>query len=194
MIRRIAVATFVAVLLVAGTSSGARADEVSRAVDRMGWQEMFLETCDPGDADIRLKISVKSEDLKKQLIDLAVRAVRLRPEEKKLDAVFIAPVIITQAETGDGQMLLVEIANATRKNFDLRIKLREGGLEMAKPSLEQTFSARWTRMQDLESEELQVTITMVVGPKREKARPARATEAAPKQPPPASKQGPAGGS
>jgi hypothetical protein len=194
MIRRIAAALFVVVLLVAGTSSGARADEVSRAVDRMGWQEMFLETCDPGDADIRLKISVKSEDLKKQLIDLAVRAVRLRPEERKLDAVFIAPVIITQAETGDGQMLVVEIANATRKNFDLRIKLREGGLEMAKPSLEQTFSARWTRMQDLESEELQVTITMVVGPKREKASPARATETAPKQPPPASKQAPGGGS
>lgn len=154
------------------------ADEVSRAVDRMGWPEVFLEACDPDEADVRLKVSIRSNDLKKQLVELAVRGSRLTPEEKAMDAVFMAPVVLAEAATEEGPRYIVELLNPTRRTFELRIQVREGGPEVLKPTFEESFTGRWTRLQELESEELKVTVTMVVGPRRERFKPSRSTSSA----------------
>jgi hypothetical protein len=151
-----------AVALSTGAAAQSSADPVARFAG-IDWRVFTLESCDPTEADLRIVVSVRTDWLGREVLELPMRKV---PRNKAADsgAISIDPIAIVGSGPDGRGAVAVQLGNASRRGFDLRVIAREGGQEMARPRLDTVVSCRWRDRQRVAGEGVEVNVVIVPGP------------------------------
>jgi hypothetical protein len=146
---------------------GAERDDVVKFGATTSWSDMIMETCEPAEADLRILVSVRTDWLGREVVEMPLRLVPLDDESK--DVIQIDPVVMVYTDKEKRRAVSVQLGSPSRKGFFLRITAREGGQEVAVPRFDSTFECRWRSRQFPPAEGAQVNVVIALGPRPEKA-------------------------
>lgn len=145
-------------------ANAAQVDDVARLAAMTDWTDLIIESCEPAEAEMRVLVSVRTDWLGREVVEMPVRLIRLEATQSR-DVIHIDPVVMVYSDDDRRRSVSVQVGNPNRRGFDLRITAREGGQEVARPRLDQSFECRWKARQFHSEKGLNVAVVIALGPR-----------------------------